>query len=328
MTSFLFLWYNLDMTLIKLDNLNSLEKIDYLANGEFLQSLFWGEILAKDGEIVERWGVEESGQIRASIIIIKKSLGRGFFYWYGPRGPIGDKEAIEFLLLELKKEKKSAVFLRIEPLENLTAKSIKVSLKKSIDLQPKKTLLLDLSLNEDDLLKAMHQKTRYNIKLAEKKGVKISEGGDQDFKEFWRLMSLTSERDGFRLHGERHYKNLLSAKKNIRLFLASYEGKIIAAGLFCLYGARVTYLHGASNNEARNLMAPYLLQWEIIKKARAEGYNYYDFYGIDDKKWPGVTRFKNGFGGFAKEYPGTYDFVFKPIIYGLYQFLRKIKRSL
>ena len=316
------------MTLVKRDNLNSLEKINYLANGEFLQSFFWGRMLERAGEKIERWEVEEDGRIRASVMLIKKTLGRGLFYWYGPHGPIGDKEAVEFLLLELKNKKENAVFLRIEPLENLTAKSIQVNLKKSLDLQPKKTLLLDLSLSEDDLLKAMHQKTRYNIKLAEKKGVKISEGGDQEFKKFWRLMSLTGERDGFRLHGEGHYKNLLSAKENIKLFLASYEGKIIAAGLFCFYGARVTYLHGASDNEARNLMAPYLLQWEIIKKARAEGYKYYDFYGIDDKKWPGVTRFKLGFGGFIQEYPGTYDFIFKPIIYGLYQLLRKIKRSL
>lgn len=316
------------MKLLRPDNLNSLEKIDHLLSGEFLQSLFWAEMLVRGGEKIEVWQVEDNNQIRASVLLIKKSLRRGLFYWYAPRGPIGDEEAVEFLLTELKKSKVGGVFMRIEPAEKLTAKSILAKLKKSLDLQPKKTLLLDLGLSDDDLLKAMHPKTRYNIKLASKKGVRISEGGEQDFTDFWRLMSLTGERDGFRLHGEGHYRNLLSAKKNIKLFLASYEGKIIAVGLFCFFGGRVTYLHGASDNEARNLMAPYLLQWEIIKKARAEGYKNYDFYGIDDKKWPGVTRFKNGFGGFTKEYPGTYDFVFKPVIYGLYGFLRKVKRSL
>jgi len=310
------------------DNLNSLAKIEHFVGGEFLQSFFWAQMLVRGGEKIEVWQVEENNQIRASALLIKKSLSRGLFYWYAPRGPIGDKEAVEFLLTELKNRKLGAIFLRVELLENLGLKSISAKLKKSVDLQPKKTLLLDLSLSEDDLLKAMHPKTRYNIKLAEKKGVRISEGGEQDFTDFWRLMSLTGERDGFRLHGAEHYKNLLSAKENIKLFLASYEGKIIAVGLFCFFGGRVTYLHGASDNEARNLMAPYLLQWEIIKKARAEGYKNYDFYGIDDKKWPGVTRFKNGFGGFTKEYPGTYDFVFKPVIYGLYGFLRKVKRSL
>jgi len=316
------------MKLIKLNSLNSLEKTSHLVSGEFLQSFFWAEMLVRGGEKIEVWQAEENNQIRASVLLIKKSLRRGLFYWYAPRGPIGDEEAIEFLLIELKNKKADSVFLRIEPLENLGLKSISASIKKSVDLQPKKTLLLDLSLSEDELLKAMHQKTRYNIKLAEKKDVKISEGSEQDFTEFWRLMSLTGERDGFRLHGEGHYRNLLSAKENIKLFLASHEGKVIAVGIFCFYSERVTYLHGASDNEARNLMAPYLLQWEIIKKARAEGYKNYDFYGIDDKKWPGVTRFKNGFGGFTKEYPGTYDFVFKPVIYGLYGFLRKVKRSL
>jgi lipid II:glycine glycyltransferase (peptidoglycan interpeptide bridge formation enzyme) len=140
-------------------------------------------------------------------------------------------------------------------------------------------------------------------------------------------MSMTGERDAFRIHDKKHYKNMLGASENIKLFFATYEGKNIAAGLFCFFGNRVTYMHGASDNEARNLMAPYLLQWEIIKRAKKEAYKYYDFYGIDEKKWPGVTRFKVGFGGFVKEYPGTYDFIFRPAIYNFYEQLRKLKRS-
>jgi len=140
-------------------------------------------------------------------------------------------------------------------------------------------------------------------------------------------MSLTSERDAFRLHDASHYRGLLKAE-NIKLFFASYKGKNIATALICFYKNRVTYMHGASDNEARNLMAPYLLQWTVIKKARQESYKYYDFYGIDEKKWPGVTRFKLGFGGFVKDYPGTCDFVFRPLIYNLYEILRKLRRSL
>jgi lipid II:glycine glycyltransferase (peptidoglycan interpeptide bridge formation enzyme) len=73
-------------------------------------------------------------------------------------------------------------------------------------------------------------------------------------------------------------------------------------------------------------MSPYLLQWSLIKYAQAAGYLYYDFYGIDEKKWPGVTRFKTGFGGYVFEYAGTYDLVFKPVIYRVYEFLRKLRR--
>lgn len=337
------------MEIIRLDNQKNNQEINRLAGGEFLQSEFWGEISSRDGGIVECWGAKTSAgkggengndsengkdsengndgeKIMAVVTIIRKSLFGPFFYWYAPRGPRGEKKAIDFLLLELKNKKSEAVFLRLEPEELFSEEKIRNNLKKSVDLQPKKTLMLDLAKSEEELLKEMSQKTRYNIRLAEKKGVEISEGTEKDFAEFWRLMTLTGERDAFRLHSTSHYRNLLST--DIKLFFATANGKNIAAGLFCFFGDRVTYMHGASDNEARNLMAPHLLQWEVIKQAKKEDYKYYDFYGIDEKKWPGVTRFKLGFGGFVKEYPGTYDFVFRPGIYNLYGFLRKLRRSL
>lgn len=326
------------MELIKLDEQNNKKEIDALAGGEFLQSVFWEKLNTKGGENIERWGVKEGDKILADALIIKKPLFGSFCYWYAPRGPRGEGKAINFLLNELKKKKSDAVFFRLEPEELSSDEKIKTNLKKSVDLQPKKTLFLDLGKSEEELLKEMGQKTRYNIHLAEKKGVEIAAGTTEDFPEFWRLMSLTGERDAFRLHTASHYKNLISAGENseanfktnpdgqIKLFFARADGKNIATGLFCFFGDRVTYMHGASDNEARNLMAPHLLQWEVIKEAKKAGYKYYDFYGIDEKKWPGVTRFKLGFGGFVKEYPGTYDFVFRPMIYGLYEFLRRLRR--
>lgn len=313
---------------MKLIRLDSAKEINRLADGEFLQSWFWGEIIGKNGETLKRYGVVEGGEILAAASMVKRPLFGPFFYWYVPRGPIGEKRAVEFLLEELKKDKTGGIFLRIEPQKALLMKKGRANLKKSLDLQPKKTLFLDLNFREEELLKAMHQKTRYNIKLSEKKGVKIVEAGPEDFDEFWRLMKLTGDRDGFRLHKAEHYQNLLKASKFIKLYFASYGGKNIAAGLFCFFGNRATYLHGASDNEARNLMAPYLLQWEIIKIARREGFKYYDFYGIDEKKWPGVTRFKLGFGGRVREYPGTFDFIFRPAVYSLYGLLRKARRIL
>jgi lipid II:glycine glycyltransferase (peptidoglycan interpeptide bridge formation enzyme) len=314
---------------MKLTQIENINEVDKLAGGEFLQSRFWSEILEKGGEEITRWTVEDEGKIRAIITFVKKSLFGRFFYWYAPRGPRGDKAASEYLISQLKKNNKAGVvFLRIEPDILPSAETIKCEIKKSIDLQPKKTLFLDLALGEEKLLAEMHQKTRYNIRLAEKKGVKIIPGSLDDFTDFWRLMSLTGERDGFRLHSAEHYKNLLSASGQIKLFFASYNGKNIATGLFCFFGDRVTYLHGASDNEARNLMSPYLLQWEVIKEAQKNGYKYYDFYGIDEKKWPGVTRFKLGFGGFVKEYPGTHDIIFRPLVYKFYEFLRKLRRMI
>jgi len=308
---------------MELRRLNNKEDLNRSAGDEFLQSGAWSDLVIKEEGDLEVWGVFKNESLLASAVIIKKKLIGQAFYWYAPRGPRGDAEAIVFLLAELKKKKSGAMFLRIEP-EVLPVGNF----KKSLDLQPRKTLFLNLSLGTGELLKAMHQKTRYNIRLAEKKGIKITQGTIKDFPEFWRLMSVTGNRDGFRLHSAAHYKNLLSAPDFIKLFFASYEGKNIATGLFSYFGERVTYLHGASDNEARNLMAPYLLQWEIIKAAQSSGYKYYDFYGIDEKKWPGVTRFKVGFGGFIKEYAGTHDYVFQSFKYGLYELLRRLKRAL
>jgi len=312
---------------MKLALIDNQAEMNLLAGGEFLQSFFWKELLKKEGEITEVWGVYDREKLMAVATFIKKPLLGPFFYWYAPRGPRGKKNAQEFLVAELKKQNRGEVFLRIEPDEILSAAAVRAEIKKSLDAQPKKTLFLDLSLGGDELLAAMHQKTRYNIRLAEKKGVKIVLGAEKDFSEFWRLMSITGERDAFRLHDKKHYENILSAEE-IKLFLAQHEGKNIAAGIFCFFGERATYLHGASDNEARNLMAPYLLQWEMIKEAKRQGKKYYDFYGIDEKKWPGVTRFKLGFGGFVKEYPGTHDVLIRPFIYKLYEFLRKIRRMI
>jgi lipid II:glycine glycyltransferase (peptidoglycan interpeptide bridge formation enzyme) len=114
----------------------------------------------------------------------------------------------------------------------------------------------------------------------------------------------------------------------VKLFLAYQGDKCLAAGLWSFYGNKVTYLHGASDHKSRQLMAPYLLQWEVIKQAKDGGYSYYDFFGIDAQKWPGVTRFKVGFGGRVVNYAGTYDLVFKPVKYYFYNLLRKVRRFL
>lgn len=320
--------------------------------GEFLQSEKWGDLLKKEGREVFEYGVTNQAELIASISLIKKYLGGGYFYFYAPRGPIlkkgvlvNEQELALFLFSELRHLFPRLVFIRIEPekvldssvnsisLKNIGAKKKKeFKIKKTLDLQPAKTLILDLTKSEEEILQAMQPKTRYNIRLADKKGVKIIEAtralfSDLGFAEFWRLASLTSERDNFRLHGEKHYQNLIaSSGEFIKLYLAQYQGKYLAAGLFCFFAGRVTYLHGASDNEYRNVMAPYLLHFEVIKQARAASYKEYDFYGIDEKKWPGVTRFKQGFGGELKIYPGTYDVIFKSAVYWFYNFLRKLRR--
>ena len=113
---------------------------------------------------------------------------------------------------------------------------------------------------------------------------------------------------------------------SLRLIGAFYKEKLIAVNIVSFFGDMATYVHGASSSENRNLMAPYALQWETIKIAKTQGHKYYDFYGIDENKWPGVTRFKKGFSGEEANYPGTFDSAFNSIQYSIYKILRKLRR--
>ena len=300
-------------------------------NSQFTQSWEWGEFQESAGHKVLRLGAEEDGELVAVATLIKKKLGMGKNYFYCPRGPVAqvesDKlkvESYKFLFENIKDStrQEKIIFLRFEPDFRLQTSDFR--LQRTLDVQPSKTSILDLSKTEEDLLKAMHQKTRYNIKLAEKKGVIIREGSTEDFEAFWMLMSETKERDGFRVHNKEYYRKMFAIRNSqsgirnqeeiradypnsqfqipnpcltINLFLAEYEGRVIAGNIMSFFGDSVTYMHGASSNQYRNVMAPFAMQWHCIRLARALGYRYYDFYGVDESKWPGVTRFKRGFGG-------------------------------
>ncbi len=303
-------------------------------HSELLQSWQWGEFQERSGAKVLRFGVEDGGKIIAAVTLVEKSLPLGMKYLYAPRGPvlntelrISNSELSNYVFSEIRKATKEEriVFLRIEPKETVQSSEFKI--QNSIDIQVSKTIVLDLRKTEEELLKEMHQKTRYNIRLAEKKGVLIREAGVEEFDRFWELMSATVNRDGFRLHEKEYYKKMLQSE-NIKLLFGTFEDKILCAGIFSFFGDTATYLHGASSNENRELMAPHLLQWEMTRKAKADGYRYYDFFGIDEKKWPGVTRFKRGFGGQVLNYPGTFDVLFDEGRHKIYVFLRLIRRML
>lgn len=327
------------MALTRLKSSVELDKIilsnpDFSENqGVFLQSGKWQNIWQQEGKSFLSYAHYQSDRCLGLMSAVWQKAKFGFSYLYVPKGPLfrlDQGEALDFLeeiVHEAKKTK--AVFLRFEPSSILFDfwhnQTTEVKLHKTKDVQPSQTIQLDLAKTEDELLSLMHPKTRYNIRLAEKKDLKFRLGGVDDFKEFWQLMSTTAQRDTFRLHGEEHYRNLLNQSDFIKLFVVVYAKKAIAAGLFSFFADTVTYLHGASSNADRNLMAPYLLQWEVIKMARREGYKKYDFYGIDAKRWPGVTRFKSGFGGKVLVYPGTYDLVLKPWAYKLYSLLKRLK---
>ncbi|MBU1149059.1 peptidoglycan bridge formation glycyltransferase FemA/FemB family protein, partial [Patescibacteria group bacterium] len=311
-------------------------------NSQFLQSWHWGEFKQVQTKRLLRIGVFDQGKLlgAATAICIQLQLSR--CYVYCPRGPVvddslsdSDKEEVwGNLFYELKSwaKEQDAMFLRVEPTFRIDLEKFGFSKTKTI--QPKDTLFLDLSKPEETLLQEMKQKTRYNIRLAEKRGVKIQEDcQQQSIATFCDLLGKTKDRDNFRPHPSSYYQTMMGTLNDcgvIKLFLASYQDKIIAANLTSWFGDTVTYLHGASDYQQRNLMAPHLLQWQVIKWAKAVGYHYYDFWGIADTddpahSWAGITRFKKGFGGFQESYQGTWEYSISPLWHTLYNVIKRIK---
>lgn len=305
---------------------------------QFLQSYDWGEFQEQLGHEVLPLMVFEGEEAAASALFIKKKIPLlNKYYWYCPRGPVMNSTYdstyystyYSALLKEIQERvgEDKVIFSRWDPLHPLRKEENKPV--KTIDIQPPRTVVLDLYFTKEGLLGNMHQKTRYNVRLASRKGVEVRKAQKGEFDKFWALMEATAQRDGFRLHGRDHYKRMLeSAPDMFQLFLAEYQGRIIAGNIVGFFGDTVTYVHGASDHEYRKVMAPYALQWGVISLAKDRGYRHYDLYGIDENKWPGVTRFKKGFGGYEVEYPGTYDAVFDKGWYGIYKMARGARRTI
>ncbi|HAE22426.1 MAG TPA: peptidoglycan bridge formation protein FemAB [Spirochaetaceae bacterium] len=217
-------------------------------------------------------------------------------------------------------------------------------LRKGSDVQPPDTVLIDLSRSPEELLAGMKSKWRYNIKLAEKKGVTVSDEGLAALDEFYALYTATSKRDGIALHPKAYYRRLFELaaadmgsprameglpRADIRLWVARHEGQALAAIVTMFYGDEAVYLYGASGDEKRNLMPAYALQWAAMRAAKDAGCLRYDLYGIppvEDPAHPmaGLYRFKTGFGGELLHYAGSWDYVYRPLIYAI---LRSMERA-
>ena len=209
--------------------------------------------------------------------------------------------------------------------------------KAPVAVQPPDTVLLPLDKSEEDLLATMRNKWRYNIRLAQKKGVEVSsfrgtgDGFNAAFEHFYELFETTSKRDGVQFHAKDYYRDLLLRGASdeggdspvITLYLAKHEDDYLA-GIITLFCKReAVYLYGASGNKKRNLMPAYLLQWTAIQDAKRYGCPVYDFYGMpptDDPSHPmhGLYLFKTGFGGTIVHRPGSFDVPVRPVMYKAY----------
>ncbi|MBO5137250.1 MAG: peptidoglycan bridge formation glycyltransferase FemA/FemB family protein [Spirochaetaceae bacterium] len=216
--------------------------------------------------------------------------------------------------------------------------------KAPYNVQPPDTVVLDLSQSEDCIFEQMKSKWRYNIRLAQKKGVQIKKCSLDEIDLFYNLYKVTAQRDGIAIHNKEYYADLLrrgcsynfsSSEENlnsdysVNLYIASHEDEPLAAIITLFTPKEAVYLYGASSNNKRNLMPAYLLQWTSICDAKKAGSLCYDFYGIpptDDEKHPmhGLYRFKTGFGGRIVHRPGSIDVPLSPL-YNLYVVLEKLR---
>lgn len=325
------------MKILTSENKKSWDRFLVENDGSFLQSWDWGDleknqkkkiwrlqIKNNDGEIISQAQVQEE----------RFPLGRNMFYIpYGPcfKSNIflkGKKKILNLILKETRRiaKKEKAVFLKIEPASSFPR--MEDDFKSQRRIQPQKNFVLPLKKTEEELLKSFHSKTRYNIKIGKKKGVNVlalksDSEKNKYLKTFLKILQKTSKRGKFKPHVKNHYKDILKLDNTV-LYLAEYKKNFIAANIMLYFGKTAIYLHGASDYRYRNIMAPHSLQWQQIIDAKNMNYEKYDFGGISEKRWPGVTRFKMGFGGDVIEYPRGRDFAFNKLLYSFYKLLRKV----
>ena len=318
----------------------------------FQQSLEWGNV--KTSWIKEVILSEnEKGEIVGSLCVWIRKIPIFGNLMYVARGPvcdIHDENVIKDLTEganELAKKYKAFV-LRMEPdilktddqYRNIISKygyKIKDDSKDFKDeIQPRFVFRLDIKdKTEDEVFSAFHQKTRYNIRLATKKGVVIKEGTKEDLKDFHKIMVETGERDNFIIRSLSYFEKMYDelAPKHMKLLMAYHEDKPIAGIIPIMYGNKTWYLYGASSNSHRNLMPNYLLQWTMIKEAIENKCDMYDFRGVSgvvDESHPqyGLYRFKKGFNAEFTEFIGEVYIPYKPFVYKMYKLAEKTFRTL
>ena len=301
-----------------------------------LQSPKWGEFREKTGVKVVK--------IDDLQITIHPVPHTKFTIGYLPKGPIPTKQMVDLLKKVGKDE--NCILIQLEP--NAKANdNLRLDMK-ALGLIPsahplftKYTFMLDLTPSEEELLKNMHPKTRYNIRVAEKKGVKIVENdSDKAFEEYLRITKETTARQNFYAHSEKYHrlmwetlkaKNLNKDELNAHLFEGIYNGKVLVTWIVFVLGDTLYYPYGASSSEHRETMASNLMMWEVIKFGKKLGLQNFDMWGAlgpnpDTKdSWFGFHRFKEGYGPILTEFIGSYDLVINKKMYLVYKLMNKIR---
>jgi lipid II:glycine glycyltransferase (peptidoglycan interpeptide bridge formation enzyme) len=323
----------------------------------FLQSAMWGEFKSCFGWERKAFLINWKGRENVPLLAISRVLALGFSFVYIPWGPQlpldfpqeEKPKAIFELAVKLRAFfKRRYVFIRFDPPwygENGAAFSdddnalyLSAGFKKSgVSIQPPDTVIINLSDPTEKILKAMKIKWKYNISLAQKKGVIVKIGGAEKLEIFYKLLKETAARDGILVHNFEYYKTLFEKCSQygitLRLYTASHEDETIAAIVVLFYGKFATYLYGASSGNKRNLMPSYALQWKAMQDAKEAGCRYYDLFGIPPDSDPnhpmaGLYLFKTGFGGQIIHRPGSWDYPYKPFVYGLFNTAESMRKKI
>lgn len=267
-------------------------------------------------------------------------------YLYVPRGPVVPIPQANIQSSKLREEllqtakNNEAGWIRIEPGGDEELRELRDLFREHAlvpaphDVQPREILVMDIWPGESELLAQMKSKTRYNIRLAEKHGVTVRYSHtEEDLEYFIDLIYKTTSRKAIRPHPKSYYHNFFAAldESQCVVALAEHEGRVLAANLLVFFEGAAYYLHGGSNDEGRNRMAPFLLQWESVREAKRRGCTLYNFGGVNTREqassWAGITRFKQGFAPTTQTmvFPGTYDIIVSPWRYRLYRVLQRLQ---
>lgn len=307
--------------------------------GSFTQSVRWARVKNNwDFEVVALCG--DGGEILGGAsVLIQKVPFIGTSFLYAPRGPVcdlHDRAALEELkkgIDLLARQRRAHVFKMDPDIPMSDGEFIRQTQQMGFTqiagdggfetIQARFNYRLYLQgRGEKELFANLTQKTRYNVRLAVKRGVQIRVAGPEELDEFVRIMQVTGERDGFNVRPKAYFERFLSALgEHARLYMGYYEGQAVCGAIATNYAGKTCYVYGASDNAYRNVMPNYLIQWEMIRWAVETGCTVYDFQGVsgnitdENDHLYGLYRFKRGFNGQLDELAGEFDYVYRPFAY-------------
>jgi len=333
-----------------------------------IQSWIWGDFKENMGAVPERIGFFEDGKLKSGIqIIFSKIPKTNYTVGIASKTLMPEFKHIEALKEAAKKHR--AVFIKVEPdvfspvqkdksLEDASSETasleaalsevgfleepiedkkkflLKNGAKNGKPFFEKYNFILDIDRTEEELLSSFHSKTRYNIRLAEKKGVSIiDKSTEEGMEDYIRLMEETTKRQGFFNHNGEYFRQMFKIfpKDSLRIFEAVYKEEVLTAWILFKFNGKLYYPYGASGNNHRELMPNNLIMWKAIQYGKELNCSVFDLWGClgpnpdTTDSWYGFHKFKAGYNPELVEYIGTFDFVYKPFMYKLFNLADKIR---